>query len=74
MNTDERKGFADLWHSSLDQIEPLSISSWLRAYVQLDDTKDSDHAKGLILRINGKLEIAANTIDQLRKQLEEAKK
>lgn len=74
MNDDERKGFADAWNSALDQIEPLSISSWLRAYVQLDDTKDSDRAKGLILRINGKLEIAANTIDELRNQLKKANK
>ena len=74
MTNDERKVFVALWNERLDEIEPLSISLWLREYAQLDDIKDSDSAKPLMLRIDAKLDTAADTIDQLTKERDEARR
>ena len=74
MNDDERKVFVALWNERLDEIEPLSISLWLRKYAQLDDIKDSDPAKPLMLRIDAKLRIASDTIEKLTKERDEARR
>ena len=74
MNDDERKVFVALWNERLDEIEPLSISLWLREYAQLVDIKDSDPAKPLTLRIDAKLQIASDTIEQLIKERDEARR
>ena len=74
MNADERKVFVALWNERLDEIEPLCISLWLREYAQLDDIKDSDCAKPLMLRIDAKLRIASDTIEKLTKERDEARR
>ena len=74
MNADERKVFVALWNERLDEIEPLCISLWLREYAQLDDIKDSDCAKPLMLRIDAKLRIASDTIEQLIKERDETRR
>jgi hypothetical protein len=74
VNADEKKVFVTLWNERLDEIEPLSISLWLQEYAKLDDIKDSDSAKSLMLRIDKKLRTAADTIDQLTKERDEARR
>jgi hypothetical protein len=67
MNADEHV-LAAMWNASLDQIESLDIAAWLRAYSELHNPNESSPAKGLMARVDAKLRIASDTIEQLTKQ------
>ncbi|CAB4148489.1 hypothetical protein UFOVP525_5 [uncultured Caudovirales phage] len=68
MNADEKKEFVDMWHDSLDRLESLDITDWLRKYADLNVLDGSSQAKELMARVDAKLHIAADTIEQLTKQ------
>ena len=68
MNADEKKEFVDMWHESLDRLESLDITDWLRKYADLNVLDGSSQAKELMARVDAKLHIAADTIEQLTKQ------
>ena len=67
MNADEHV-LAAMWNASLDQIESLDIAAWLRAYSELHNPNESSPAKGLMARVDAKMQTAADTIEQLTKQ------
>jgi len=73
MNADEHV-LAAMWNASLDQIESLDIAAWLRAYSELHNPNESSPAKGLMARVDAKLRTAADTIDQLTKERDEARR
>ena len=68
MNAEEKKEFVDMWHDSLDRLESLDITDWLRKYADLNVLDGSSQAKELMARVDAKLHIAADTIEQLTKQ------
>jgi hypothetical protein len=74
MNADEKKEFVDMWHDSLDRLESLDITDWLRKYADLNVLDGSSQAKELMARVDAKLYIAADTIDQLTKERDEARR
>ena len=74
MNADEKKEFVDMWHDSLDRLESLDITDWLRKYADLNVLDGSSQAKELMARVDDKLRTAADTIDQLTKERDEARR
>lgn len=74
MNADEKKEFVDMWHDSLDRLESLDITDWLRKYADLNVLDGSSQAKELMARVDAKLHIAADTIEQLTKERDEARR
>ena len=72
MNIDETKEFIAMWHRDLDRLDSLSLTAWLRAYTNIDQLEDGSPAMLLQARVDDKLRTAADTIDQLTKERDEA--
>lgn len=74
MTADKKKEFVNMWHDSLDQLESLDIKDWLRKYADLNVLDGSSQAKELMARVDAKLHIASDTIEQLTKERDEARR
>ena len=74
MNAEETKEFIAMWHDDLDRLDSLSITAWLRAYTNIDYFEDGSGAMQLQARVDAKLNTAADTIDQLTKERDEARR
>jgi hypothetical protein len=74
VNEEQRLEFVDMWNAELDQIESLDITAWLRAYSQIHIKNNPGPAMELVARIDDKIRIAADTIEQLTKQRDEARR
>ena len=74
MNIDETKEFIAMWHRDLDRLDSLSLTAWLRAYTNIDPLEDGSPAMLLQARVDDKLRTAADTIDQLTKERDEARR
>ena len=74
MNADETKEFIAMWHDDLDRLDSLSLTAWLRAYTNIDRLEDGSDAMRLQARVDAKLRTAADTIDQLTKERDEARR
>jgi hypothetical protein len=74
MNKEQRLEFVDMWNAELDQIESLDITAWLRAYSQIHIRNNPGPAMELVARIDDKIRTAADTIDQLTTERDEARR
>jgi hypothetical protein len=74
MNAEERLEFVAMWNASLDQIESLDITAWLRAYSQIHIRNNPGPAMELVARIDDKIRTAADTIEQLTEERDEARR
>ena len=74
MNAEETKEFIAMWHDDLDRLDSLSITAWLRAYTNIDKLEDGSSAMQLQARVDAKLNTAADMIDQLTKERDEARR
>jgi FtsZ-binding cell division protein ZapB len=74
MNEGQRLEFVDMWNAELDQIESLDITAWLRAYSQIHIRNNPGPAMELVARIDDKIRTAADTIEQLTKERDEARR
>ena len=74
MNAEERLEFVAMWNAELDQIELLDIAAWLRAYSELHDQNEFSPARGLMARVDAKMRTAADAIEQLTKERDEARR
>ena len=63
-----------MWHDDLDRLDSLSLTAWLRAYTNIDRLEDGSDAMRLQARVDAKLRTAADTIDQLTKERDEARR
>ena len=70
MNAKQRIKYVAMWNASLDQIESLDITAWLRAYSQIHIRNNPGPAMELVARIDDKIRIAADTIERLSKQID----